>query len=111
MRVVKSWYSASELMGLPGLPGSKQGVIDVAKRNTWIHRPRAGRGGGKEYALASLPAVTQQHLAGASAISLPVAPAEPPRCVCRTLLAGLLAWIGLRFVGAAQALLSKECAQ
>lgn len=79
---MKSWYSASELMGLPGLPGSKQGVIDVATRNNWTHRPRAGRGGGKEYALKSLPQLTQDHLiqlAIAQVPTLPAPVAEPDR--------------------------------
>ncbi|AFL75373.1 DNA-binding protein [Thiocystis violascens] len=59
---MKSWYSVVDLVGLPGLPGTKKGVIDVATRQAWKHQPRPGRGGGKEYALKSLPKITQDHL-------------------------------------------------
>lgn len=107
---MKSWYSASELKGLPGLSRSKARVIDKANREGWMHRPRTGRGGGKEYAIASLPAVTQQHLAGSPVVSLPSDQEEAPIRLCRTLLGVMLSWIGLRFLSAAQALLNEESA-
>lgn len=55
---MKTWLSASELaaLGLPALPGTKRSMVRVAARGGWQSRPRAGRGGGLEYALESLPA-------------------------------------------------------
>jgi hypothetical protein len=51
--LAREWYSAAELaeMGLPGLPGTKQGVLKLAKRRAWAAnaRTRIGRGGGVEY--------------------------------------------------------------
>ncbi len=105
---MKNWYSASELKGLPGLSRSKARVIDKANREGWVRRPRVGRGGGKEYAIASLPAVTQQYLAGDPSDSLLTAQEEVPVSLFRLLLAGALSWIGLRFLGAAESLLNKE---
>ncbi|MFG1250270.1 DNA-binding protein [Xanthobacter flavus] len=46
---MKAWFSAAELAGLPGLPGSARGVQIRAKRAGWKARPRKGRGGGFEY--------------------------------------------------------------
>lgn len=59
---MKSWYSASELKGMPGLPRTVQNVTMKAKREGWAWRPRQGRGGGKEYSIASLPAETAAFL-------------------------------------------------
>lgn len=58
-----AWYSAADLAGLPGLPGSERAVRERAKREHWQYRNRAARGGGREFALASLPSATRQHLA------------------------------------------------
>ncbi|AFL75372.1 DNA-binding protein [Thiocystis violascens] len=105
---MKSWYSVSALMGLPGLPKTGRAIQLRAKREGWNHRPRAGRGGGKEYAIESLPIETQQHLAGDSAISLPTNQGGAPRYGCRMLLSVVLGWIGLQFLRAAQAALNEE---
>ncbi len=43
-----------ELMGL--FPGTTEGMSKKAKREGWKFRHRIGRGGGREYYLASLPA-------------------------------------------------------
>ena len=59
---MRSWYAASELAGLPGMPGTRQGVLEMAKRKGWKSRKRQGRGGGREYSLASLPVETQEAL-------------------------------------------------
>lgn len=59
---MKAWYAASDLVGLPGLPGTVQNITEKAKREGWVHRPRQGRGGGKEYAMYSLPCETQMSL-------------------------------------------------
>ena len=70
---MKEWYSALELAGLPGLPGTEQGVNYRAKRENWQARKRAGRGGGQEYYRVSLPEATWEHL-----LSLEVAALLPP---------------------------------
>ena len=69
-------YSAAELAGLPGVPSTKRGVNMMAQRDGWIFRERAGRGGGREYPLSALPAITQaalaqQDLAAAPVVALP----------------------------------------
>lgn len=64
------YYTARELTGLPGLPGSIKGVIDRAKREGWQSRKRSGRGGGLEYHISSLPAETQSSLLDAAIAQL-----------------------------------------
>ena len=59
---MKNHYTAKELAGLPGLPETESGVIRLAKSNNWPWQKRAGRGGGREYAISALPAATQDHL-------------------------------------------------
>ena len=59
---MKKWYSTNELKGLAGLPKTAQGVAKKAKKEGYIFRSRSGKGGGKEYALASLPDETQDAL-------------------------------------------------
>jgi len=59
---IKGWYSAQELAGLPGLPGTERGVKWRAEKNLWAMRSKE-RGKGGEYALRSLPAETQAHIA------------------------------------------------
>lgn len=56
------WFSAAELAGLPGLPGTERRVRSRAAIDGWQSRPRSGRGGGVEYPFASLPAATQAAL-------------------------------------------------
>jgi hypothetical protein len=63
MTLPKEWYTAKELAGLPGMPKTPQAVNAKAKRGVWAHRDRSGRGGGREYALSSLPAETRAYLA------------------------------------------------
>lgn len=60
---MKHWFSAAELVGLPGMPGTDRAIQLRAKREAWKSQPRAGRGGGREYSLASLPPATRAHLA------------------------------------------------
>lgn len=59
---MREWYAASELAGLPGAPATVSGVIRAARRGGWQSRKRAGRGGGYEYHLSSLPEATQAYL-------------------------------------------------
>lgn len=56
------WYGAAELAGLPGLPSTERRVRSRAAIDGWQTRPRCARGGGVEYAFASLPAATQAAL-------------------------------------------------
>ncbi len=88
---LKEWLSAQEIADfkLSSLPQSKPGVIIRAKREAWQNRKRVGKGGGYEYAFASLPADVQEQirercmqalLADAAPRSLPaVATAQTPR--------------------------------
>lgn len=64
------WFSASELAGFPALPGSDRGVERRAIREGWLRQRRAGRGGGFEFHISSLPAETQAHIRGQSAATL-----------------------------------------
>lgn len=56
------WFSAKELAGLPGMPGSDRGVEKRALKLGWLRQRRAGRGGGFEFHLSCLPSETQAHL-------------------------------------------------
>lgn len=56
------WFAASRLIGMPGLPGTVQSVLARANKEGWRCRPRAGKGGGKEYHYSSLPNETQRAL-------------------------------------------------
>lgn len=39
------YYTAAQLVGLPGLPGSLRGVMNKIQREAWPHRRRAPRAG------------------------------------------------------------------
>lgn len=82
----QAWFTAKELAdaGLPGLAGTKQGMLKLAGREGWadqtddtgtaLARPRRARGGGIEYHVALLPAAAQARLSGSSKAK----PAERP---------------------------------
>lgn len=76
--MTREWFAAQELAGLPGMPATVQGVNHRAKVGGWKNRPRAGRGGGREYAFPSLPIETQAALLKRDAPPAPAAPARPP---------------------------------
>lgn len=59
-----NWYSAAELAGLPGLPGTEHEVKLLAKREGWEFRRRAGRSGGREHPIDALPVITRGALVG-----------------------------------------------
>ncbi len=59
--IAERWFSAAELAGLPGLPGTERRVRSRAESDAWQSRPRSF-GKGLEYAFASLPAPTQAAL-------------------------------------------------
>ena len=50
--VMKDAYSTQELAQLSGV--TPRAVLDRAKREGWQFRPRSGRGGGKEWLVASI---------------------------------------------------------
>ena len=54
------WFTAKELAGMPGMPGTERAIQISAKRHNWPFRKRSGRGGGREYPLSCLPPETQE---------------------------------------------------
>jgi putative transposase len=56
------FYTAKQLAGLPGMPGTVAGVLYKAGKDNWPSRQREGRGGGREYAASALPKATQKAL-------------------------------------------------
>lgn len=58
------YFNAQVLAGhqLPGLPGTRNGIEKLAKRENWPSRPRSGKGGGVEYPLTCLPPAAQTAL-------------------------------------------------
>lgn len=61
---------------LPGLPTTKRGVQFLAARSDWPSRPRAGRGGGVEYAIELLPPEAR-----AAYVARHIAAIEVPRSI------------------------------
>ncbi|WFE73077.1 DNA-binding protein [Halomonas sp. M1] len=75
-----SWYSAKELAGLPGMPGTERAIQIRAKREKWEGQPRLGSKA-VEYAFAVLPTETQNALLLAqadNAAPTPVSTVAPP---------------------------------
>ncbi|WP_395505979.1 DNA-binding protein [Ectopseudomonas hydrolytica] len=58
---MRKWFTAQELAGLPGLPGTVQGVRLAAARESWEGQKRLGSKA-IEYSFAVLPAETQTAL-------------------------------------------------
>lgn len=60
-----TWFTSQELadLTLPGLPGTKRNINQMATREGWQFRDRKGRGGGREYHLTSLPEIARIELA------------------------------------------------
>lgn len=72
----KLWWTAAEVAeaGLPGMPGTKGKVIDLAKRMGWQRdalraRRRKGRGGGWEYHRDLFPEDARLHLSASDPIA------------------------------------------
>ena len=60
---LKQWYETKELIGLPGLPGTRQGINLKAKKEEWKKRKALGvMGRAFEFHIDSLPLVTQDIL-------------------------------------------------
>lgn len=60
-----SWYSARELAGLPGMPGTERAIQIRAKRERWEGQGRLGSKA-VEYRFSALPAETQAAIIAAS---------------------------------------------
>lgn len=58
---MKEWFRASELAGLPGMPGTERRARSKAQREGWRWR-KAHKGKGREYHISSLPPKTRAHL-------------------------------------------------
>ncbi|AXW88785.1 Cro/Cl family transcriptional regulator [Lonsdalea britannica] len=59
----KEWFATSELVGIGGLPKSRQGLNKRAREDGWEKRRRKGvQGRGVEYSIHSLPESVQQSL-------------------------------------------------
>jgi putative transposase len=59
---LKTHFSRKELLGLPGMPSSHEGIRKKAERERWPCVRNTGQGGGFVYPLAALPAETQAAL-------------------------------------------------
>ncbi|MBA4289372.1 MAG: transposase [Pseudomonas sp.] len=56
---MRKWFTAQELAGLPGMPGTERGVKKAADRSGWEGQRRIGSSRAIEYSFAVLPAETQ----------------------------------------------------
>jgi putative transposase len=94
--MTKEWFSAAELAGLPGMPNADRVVRIWADKQSWRSQPRAGRGGGNEYHVSSLPEDTRRYLlrqAVAAVASLPASvPEAAPVVVELTSVDALAGW-------------------
>jgi Mu DNA-binding domain len=62
---MQEWFSAKELIGLPGMPTTIRGIRITAQRKNWPYEQKGHSGPGRKenlYALAVLPAETQAYL-------------------------------------------------
>jgi len=76
----QEWFSAAELaaLGLPGMPGTKPGVLKRVRHEGWmgasdatrgpLARKRKGRGGGVEFHVSLLPEAAQARLLAATVV-------------------------------------------
>jgi putative transposase len=62
------YYSAAQLVDLPGMPSTERGVRKQAEKDRWAKRPKA-IGKGWEYAETSLPQIARKELNRRSAIA------------------------------------------
>lgn len=63
---MRKWFTAQELAGLPGMPGTERGVKKAAERLGWEGQRRLGTSRAVEYPFAWLPEETQAALLTAS---------------------------------------------
>lgn len=82
---MRNWYTAQELAGLPGMPGTAHGVRKLAQRSDWTGQRRAGSKA-IEHPFAELPTTTQAALIEASVGSAEPSPENASICVERDTL-------------------------
>jgi len=70
---MRNWYSAGELAGLPGMPGTERAIQIRAKRERWEGQQRLGSKA-IEYTLSVLPKETQAALLTATLVENTVEP-------------------------------------
>lgn len=75
--MTKEWFTASELAGLPGLPGTERSINRAGDRGELLRRKRQ-QGKGWEYALEGLPAETQVALLKREGVTIRATTYEPP---------------------------------
>ncbi len=63
MKNDNQYFSAKELAGLTGMPGTSRMVQLRAQKENWPSQKRQGRGGGREYLVTCLPEATRIALA------------------------------------------------
>lgn len=68
-----AYAATSEIVGLPGVPGTERGFRKFAQRVEIPARPRQGRGGGQEYLVEALPAPARIAYAARQASNAPTA--------------------------------------
>lgn len=86
---MKAWFTAAELAGLPGMPGTKQGVQFQARNQGWAHKAQSARGGQiHHFSLEALPDVTRLAIASRGASTTEHIAAMPPLVVARADEAG-----------------------
>lgn len=74
--MARNWYTAKELVGLPGLPGTERNVRAFAQREGWEGQRRLGSKA-IEYAFAALPTETQNALIAQAIGQAEPEPVEP----------------------------------
>jgi putative transposase len=62
MNFAGEWFSGADLAGLPGVPEGRSKVTAKGNREGWQSRTRAGKGGGLEYHIDSLPQETRDYI-------------------------------------------------
>lgn len=62
--MIKSFYSIQELLELeiPGLPKTQRGLLKKVERENWTSQERNKLGGGREYAVDSMPEDVKNHI-------------------------------------------------
>ncbi len=59
--MMKNWFSAAELAGIPGMPKTERAVLLRASKQNWEQQPKS-KGKGVEFSINSLPTETVEYL-------------------------------------------------
>jgi len=75
---LRDFYTAAQLaaLQLPGLPRLRHKIAEMATRERWPHRDREGRGGGREFPVATLPPAARAELVRRHLAATQAAPAS-----------------------------------